>query len=229
MAKGWLFLGRNKQSKTEAVNVDNGALEVKTVGNIGAQLKGSDVAIPMDMQYHSIEDSNPVPVKGAIGIDQTTQGESNGVTLNGRSDLVTVIPATLRPAGAYTEYVIPPKWAKMAIVRMYIANRSGSFTTDQGARLTSHIGAIPGSSRIGCYVPFRVRTPWSSTQFTEHAHLWCAGANTNPFEVPGNNTYAMKIVPVIPQPGVRVDLEIAGTFDAGQGVTAQVDISWIGW
>ena len=33
MAKGWLFLGRNKQSKTEAVNVDNGALEVKTVGN----------------------------------------------------------------------------------------------------------------------------------------------------------------------------------------------------
>ena len=34
MAKGWLFLGRNKQSKTEAVNVDNGALEVKTVGNI---------------------------------------------------------------------------------------------------------------------------------------------------------------------------------------------------
>ena len=36
MAKGWLFLGRNKQSKTEAVNVDNGALEVKTVGNIAA-------------------------------------------------------------------------------------------------------------------------------------------------------------------------------------------------
>ena len=36
MAKGWLFLGRNKQSKTEAVNVDNGALEVKTVGNIGS-------------------------------------------------------------------------------------------------------------------------------------------------------------------------------------------------
>ena len=36
MAKGWLFLGRNKQSKTEAVNVDNGALEVKTVGNIVA-------------------------------------------------------------------------------------------------------------------------------------------------------------------------------------------------
>ena len=37
MAKGWLFLGRNKQSKTEAVNVDNGALEVKTVGNIVSQ------------------------------------------------------------------------------------------------------------------------------------------------------------------------------------------------
>ena len=54
MAKGWLFLGRNKQSKTEAVNVDNGALEVKTVGNIALYRAGLGAYVKNQHSVHRL-------------------------------------------------------------------------------------------------------------------------------------------------------------------------------
>ena len=65
MAKGWLFLGRNKQSKTEAVNVDNGALEVKTVGNI-ALVTINGVEYPVKYAIDDTDPENPVAVLAMV-------------------------------------------------------------------------------------------------------------------------------------------------------------------
>lgn len=61
MAKGIPLMGRDPDGKAKIINVDeNGNVKVQQSGNISTVIAGSDVAVPVDLQYHDL--TNPIPV-----------------------------------------------------------------------------------------------------------------------------------------------------------------------
>lgn len=61
MAKGIPLMGRGPDGKAKIINVDeNGNVKVQLSGTIPTVIAGSDVAVPVDLQYHDL--INPIPV-----------------------------------------------------------------------------------------------------------------------------------------------------------------------
>lgn len=192
--------GRDTNGKARAISVDD-------VGNQNVKLAGSDVAIPVDLQYHDIANTSPIPVrKGTIAS-------------------ATALPRSIRNATAAIQYVSVPNGAIGAIVHLNIFAVTGTFGDSQGIRINAD---LVGAGSV--YSIARISTDRSSTP-KHHLIVFNPGINAGDLKSFGDETKPSGQAKGtgFPIQGLQlgVSVSIDGTFDTGQGFDCAVVIDWL--
>jgi len=146
-------------------------------------------------------------------------GTQSSMLLSGRTTQVAIASA-LRTATASANIPVPAG-VKGAIITMYVSAITGTFSAGQGVYLLTAAGA-----GLGSYFTAKMVSTATTTQYSRQTHIWYPGA------VEGNavdygTVYTHKVTGLSPQPLMEIAMNITGTFDTGQGITAQIDVYFI--
>ena len=185
-----------------------------------------------------VDDTNPVSVKdeqakttlGQIDqrlqtLEDTVEDGLQKVQLNGNNELTeTVIERKIRTEDSSRIGIQSPIGAKYALVEHFVHGVTGTFSNDEGFRLESGIVSSTGGS-AGSRPLILAQTSWETTPSAGGSTAIVYGASAGIGD--GNIQRSVKFIKAPPAPNIRIQIEIAGVFEEGEGVDSEVIVTWL--
>src|SRR5690606_38297814 len=176
----------------------------------------SDLTDPLEVLLHSggqpISDTNRLPVEA---------------TLLGSRVEQTVIAREVRQAGVTPRTAAtPPAGTIGALIEHRIWGITGTFAQDQGARLEIGLMKTYDDATSG---PWYVRrTGWARfpSDTYQQVILLYPGVTLSDADNEADQKVGSLYLPVRPLTPICLAIEIAGTFNAGEGVDSEVVVTW---
>src|SRR5690606_14862481 len=149
------------------------------------------------------------------------------VQLSGSRVEQTVIAREVRQAGVTPRVAAtPPIGTIGALIEHRIWGMTGTFARDQGARLEIGLMKTYGVATSG---PWYIRhTGWASvpSNNSQQVILLYPGSTLSDADNESSLQVGSLCIPVRPLTPIRLRIEIAGTFNADEGVDSEVVVTW---